>query len=76
MSKLLADRLKLVLDGVISEQKSAFIPGRSITNSIIVARKVMHFLKRKRRGIVGFSALKIDISKAYDKLEWHYLLRS
>lgn len=74
MSKMLTNRLKFVLDGVISEHQSTFIPECSITDSIIVAHEVMHLLKRKRRGVVGFDALNIDISKAYDKLEWHYLL--
>lgn len=72
-SKLLANRLKKVLDGVVSEAQSAFVPGRSITDSILIAHEVLHFLKRKREGRIGYAALKIDISKAYDKLEWNYL---
>ncbi|RVW51658.1 hypothetical protein CK203_066818 [Vitis vinifera] len=68
-SKLLANRLKKVLDGVVSEAQSAFVPGHSITNSILIAHKVLHFLKRKREGRIGYAALKIDISKAYNKLE-------
>lgn len=73
MSIMLANKLKIVLDDIISEHQSAFIPGQSITDSIIVVHEVMHFLKRKRRGLGGYAALKMDISKAYDKLEWHYL---
>ncbi|WKA07960.1 hypothetical protein VitviT2T_025728 [Vitis vinifera] len=72
-SKLLANRLKKVLDGVVSEAQNAFVPGRSITDSILIAHEVLHFLKRKREGRIGYAALKIDISKAYDKLEWNYL---
>ncbi|RVX07677.1 putative mitochondrial protein [Vitis vinifera] len=42
-------------------------------DSILIAHEVLHFLKRKREGRIGYAALKIDISKAYDKLEWNYL---
>ena len=72
-SKLLANRLKKVLDGVVSKAQSAFVSRRFITDSILIAHEVLHFLKRKREGRIGYAALKIDISKAYDKLKWNYL---
>ncbi|KAH9684395.1 reverse transcriptase domain-containing protein [Citrus sinensis] len=73
ISKMLANRMKLVLDLVISDSQSAFVPGRAITNNIIISAEIMHFLKRKWQGKNGVAALKIDMSKAYDRIKWKFL---
>lgn len=39
----------------------------------VVAFEVGHYLTRKRQGKVGFAALKLDMSKAYDRVEWNFL---
>ncbi|PNX97372.1 ribonuclease H, partial [Trifolium pratense] len=73
ISKLLANRLKACLEKCVSEEQSAFIEGRSIIDNALVAIEVLHALKRKTRGMNGELALKIDISKAYDKVDWGFL---
>ncbi|GAU34086.1 hypothetical protein TSUD_255820 [Trifolium subterraneum] len=73
VSKLLANRLKHFLDKCISEEQSAFIEGRSIIDNALIAIEIIHTLKRRTRGANGELALKIDISKAYDKVEWSFL---
>ncbi|MCH84971.1 RNA-directed DNA polymerase (Reverse transcriptase), partial [Trifolium medium] len=73
VSKLLANRLKRVLDKCISEEQSAFMEGRYITDNALIAIEIIHALKRKTRGVKGELVLKIDISKAYDKVEWSFL---
>lgn len=75
IAKALANRLKTVLPSIISENQSAFIPNRTITDNILIAYEMVHFLKRERYGKTGYAALKIDISKAYDRMEWSFLSR-
>ena len=55
---------------LILENQSTFVPGRLITNNIMVAYETMHYLKRKTHGREGYTTLKIDVSKAYDRIEW------
>jgi len=74
-SKVLASRLKVILPEIISPNQSAFIPGWLITDNILVAYELTHFLQNKRSGAEGFAALKLDMSKAYDRVEWHFLRR-
>ena len=74
MAKVLTNRLKKVLPSVISESQSAFVLGsRLITNNIMTFDEVNHHLKRKRQGKHGTTTLKIDMSKAYDRVEWSFL---
>lgn len=75
ISKVLSNRLKSMLGGLISETQSAFIPGRLITDNIMVSYEVMHFMKRKTKGKEGWMALKLDMSKTYDHVEWSFLRR-
>ncbi|KAM5582252.1 hypothetical protein ABKV19_002583, partial [Rosa sericea] len=72
-SKVLANRIKPILNGIISPFQSAFVPGRLISDNSLTAFEIAHFLKNRRRGHVGFGALKLDMSKAYDRVEWNFL---
>lgn len=72
-SKILANRLKKILLSIIGESQSAFVHGRLITDNVLVAFETMHHINQKKSGKVGEMALKLDMSKAYDRMEWVYL---
>lgn len=74
-AKTIANRLKTVLSSIIDVSQSAFIGDRMITDNILIATEVNHFLKRKRQGKTSIVALKVDLSKAYDCMEWNFLKR-
>ncbi|KAL8093146.1 hypothetical protein AgCh_035147 [Apium graveolens] len=73
ITKVVANRLKLMLDQVISTNQSAFMSGRLISDNVLIAYEVLHTLKWKRRGKEAYMALKLDMSKTYDRIEWSYL---
>uniref|UniRef100_A0A2N9F767 RNase H type-1 domain-containing protein n=1 Tax=Fagus sylvatica TaxID=28930 RepID=A0A2N9F767_FAGSY len=60
---------------VVSESQSAFVPGRLITDNILVAFETLHHMHHQRQGKQGSMALKLDMSKAYDRVEWKFLER-
>lgn len=71
--KVFANRMKPLLYKCISMEQSAFSEDRSIMDNVLVAIETLHHLKCKTNGKVGEKALKIDISKAYDRVDWNYL---
>lgn len=71
-AKVIANRLKLILPHIISPFQSAFVPGQLITDNILAANEMAHFIHNKWSG-EGYMALKLDLSKAYDRMEWSFL---
>ncbi|KAL2251946.1 UNVERIFIED_CONTAM: hypothetical protein Sindi_2316900 [Sesamum indicum] len=72
IAKLLVQRLSGVLDKIISPCQAAFIPGRSIGDNIMLAQELFTGYNQIR--LPPRCAMKVDIRKAYDMVEWDFLL--
>lgn len=73
VAKVLENHLKSILPVMMFENQFAFVHGRSITDNVLVAFEILHYMKRKNFGSEGEVALKLDVSKAYDCVDWRYL---
>ena len=74
-SKVIANRLKKILPDIISEQQSAFTKNRLIYDNILVAFETLHSMNVHKSTKSGYMAVKLDMSKAYDRVEWIFLER-
>lgn len=70
ISKVIAKRLKPILQGLISEEKLGYVEGRQILDNILLAQEMIHTLHSRK--ITGMM-MQLDVSKAYDKVNWNYL---
>ena len=71
LAKVLANRLRRVIDKVVSPSQNAFVKGRQILDAaLIVNEAVDSMLRRTDSGLV----CKLDIEKAYDHLNWEFVV--
>lgn len=72
VSKILVAQLRPYLGKLISPLQYTFVPGRRGTDNAIIVQELIHTISRKK-GRTGFMAIKMDLEKAYDKLEWSFV---
>ncbi|XP_056690367.1 uncharacterized protein [Spinacia oleracea] len=72
VSKILVNRIRPLLKDIISPNQNSFLPGRGCEVNYIAASEILHSMKTKK-GKFGWFALKIDLEKAYDRLEWNFI---
>ncbi|CAM8951229.1 unnamed protein product [Rhodiola kirilowii] len=73
ITKVLANRLKEILPELIFYSPSAFVKGRLISDNILIAHEISHYIKCRDQQKTGHMSLKLDMSKAYDRIEWCFL---
>ncbi|XP_022026490.1 uncharacterized protein LOC110927176 [Helianthus annuus] len=71
ISKLLANRLKKVLDTVVTPSQSAFIGGRFILDGPLIINEIHSWVKKAKKKVFF---LKIDFEKAYDNVNWNFVV--
>ena len=72
ITKIITNRLKTFLLNLVGPHQTSFVPGRHITENIIIAQEVIHSMRRKT-GKRGFMAIKVDLEKTYDRLSWEFI---
>jgi hypothetical protein len=65
--------MRHLLDDIISKTQSAFIPGRMITDNALISFECIHALQKGSNKAGKFCAYKLDLMKAYDRVDWNYL---
>ena len=71
VAKLLANRLKKVMSFIIDEGQSAFIEGRHLLQSAVIANEVVDEARRSQKPCIVF---KVDFEKAYNSVSWNFLV--
>nr|GEV75973.1 RNA-directed DNA polymerase, eukaryota [Tanacetum cinerariifolium] len=71
VTKILTNRLDVVIPDLISDTQSAFVAGRQILDGPFILNEILHWCKRKNKQVMFF---KVDLAKAYDSVRWDYLL--
>uniref|UniRef100_A0A2N9EFE1 Reverse transcriptase domain-containing protein n=1 Tax=Fagus sylvatica TaxID=28930 RepID=A0A2N9EFE1_FAGSY len=72
ITKILVLKLKPFLSDLIHPLQASFIPGRKASDNVIMVQEIIHSMSLSRSKI-GYMAIKIDLEKAYDRLEWSFI---
>ena len=72
VTKIVVGRIRPLLNKLVSPVQAAFVPGRRGLDNIIIAQELIHSIDNKR-GKEGYMAIKMDLEKAYDRLEWNFI---
>ncbi|CAL1397558.1 unnamed protein product [Linum trigynum] len=72
VAKRIANKLKTLMPDLVHPNQSSFVPKRHITDNIIILQEAVHSMSKKS-GKKGNMLLKIDLAKAYDRIDWHFL---
>ncbi|GJS28073.1 RNA-directed DNA polymerase, eukaryota [Tanacetum coccineum] len=71
VTKIMATRLAMVIESIVSDTQSAFVAKRQILDGPFILNEVLHWCKRKNKKVMFF---KVDFAKAYDSVRWDFLI--
>ena len=72
-AKMITNRLKEIMDAVVGVEQSAFVPVCLITDNVVVTFESIHTMRRRKKEKNYTCAIKLDMHKAYDRVEWSFL---
>ena len=72
ISKIIVARIRLHLEHLVSQYQTTFVPGRRGADNVIIVQELIHTIGRIK-GRKGYMAIKIDLEKAYEKIEWSFI---
>lgn len=58
----------MILPDLIAPFQSSFVPGRQIIDNIVVVQEMIHTMRNRKVG-KGLMLIKLDLEKAYDRLD-------
>ncbi|KAK6125283.1 hypothetical protein DH2020_040972 [Rehmannia glutinosa] len=73
VARAITNRMRPLMQDIMDEHQSAFIPGRLITDNVILGLESIHWIHNHKGSNRGYASLKLDMSKAYDRVEWGFL---
>uniref|UniRef100_A0A2N9GVI8 Reverse transcriptase domain-containing protein n=1 Tax=Fagus sylvatica TaxID=28930 RepID=A0A2N9GVI8_FAGSY len=72
VTKIIVCKIRPIIGNLVSPYQAAFVPRRRGIDNVIIAQEIIHSMHRKK-GKVGQLVLKLDLEKAYDRLEWSFI---
>lgn len=72
IAKILTMRLQPLLQDLISKQQSAFVKNRAISDNVLITHEILHYLQTSGARVRCSMAVKTDMSRAYDRIEWGF----
>ena len=72
VTKIIVGRLRPIMGNLVSPFQVAFVPGRRDLDNVVIAQELIYSIHRKK-GRMGQLVLKLDLEKAYDRLEWGFI---
>lgn len=69
ITKILANRLIGALNLLVKLNQCSFIKKRQSCDNIIIAQEIIYSIRNKKR-IKGFVAIKVDMEKVFDRIDW------
>ena len=74
-AKCLVNRMKPTLPHLIDDYQNAFVPGRQMGDNILISHELLHIINKQRIGPRHLARLKLDMNKAYDRVNWVFILK-
>lgn len=71
VTRVISTHMGLLLPKLISQEHARFMPGRGISEQVLLAKEMVHILDISRCG--GCLIIKLDMAKAFDRVSWEYL---